>query len=145
MLRKGLKRNLLFLLSFCADVYNEISVRSFYHSYYEPGGYRSETVTQYLSRMAKVGEIEKKVVNGKAVFLVSAKGEKLMDEIIPLQKLGSKRWDGWWRIVIFDIEEKNKYLRDRVRKKLLELGFGKWQESVYISSHPLADEMNEYF
>lgn len=131
-------------MSYCVDFYNDISVRSFYRKFYSPG-YEPETVNQLLSRMAKVGEIERRVVHGKAVFVISAKGERLLDEVIPLQKLGEKKWDGWWRIVIFDIEEKNKYLRDRVRKKLLELGFGKWQESVYINPHQITEELNEYF
>jgi len=145
MLRKGFKRNLLFFLSFCADIYSELSVRSFYRNFYAPGAYKPETVTQYLSRMARVGEIGKKVVRGKAVFVISTKGERLLDEVIPLKKLGEEKWDGWWRIVIFDIEEKNRYARDMIRKKLIELGFGMWQKSVYITPHPVAEEINEYF
>ncbi|OGK42260.1 hypothetical protein A2954_04595 [Candidatus Roizmanbacteria bacterium RIFCSPLOWO2_01_FULL_37_12] len=145
MLKRGLKRSFLFFLSNCMDLYTSLSVRSFYRSFYSPGGYKPETLTQYLSRMAKVGEIEKKIINGKVVFAITTKGEKLLDQVIPLRKLEEKKWDGWWRIVIFDIEEKKKYLRDRVREKLLGLGFGKWQESVYISPHPMAEEMNEYF
>lgn len=144
MLRNGFKRKFLFFLSFCADIYSEISVRGFYRKLYAPG-YQAETVTQFLSRMSKVGEIERKVINGRVVFKITAKGEKLLDEVIPLQKLGERTWDGWWRIVIFDIEEKDRYLRDRVREKLLDLGFGKWQESVYICPHPVQEEINEYF
>lgn len=144
MIRKGFKRKFLFFLSHIADIYEELSVRSFYRKFYAPM-YKPETLTEYLSRMSKVGEIERKIVKGKAVFRISAKGEKMLDEIIPLQKLGEQPWDGLWRIVIFDIEEKRKYVRDRVRAKLRELGFGMWQKSVYISPHSVAEEINEYF
>lgn len=42
-----------------------------------------------------------------------------------------KRWDGKWRIVIFDIREKDRKLRNRVRVFLSGFGFVKVQQSVW--------------
>lgn len=144
MIRKSLKRKFLFLLSYFADLYQETSIRGFYRRFYQPF-YKPKTLTETLSKMAKVGEIEKKIVKGKTVYKISAKGEKLLDEIIPLEKLSNQPWDGWWRMVIFDIEERNRLVRNMIRMKLKELGFGMWQESVYITPHPVMEEMNEFF
>lgn len=44
------------------------------------------------------------------------------------------RWDGRWRIVIFDISHKRKRTRDRVRGILKRLGFFRLQNSVWV--HP---------
>lgn len=144
MLRKSLKRKILFTLAFLFDVYNELSPRSFYRKLYNPL-YEERTIIQTLSKMAKVGEIEKKLKDGQVVLHISAKGESLLNEDINLQRLSKKYWDGIWRIVIFDIEEKARHTRNMLRNKLKSLGFAMWQESVYITPHPVAEEMNEFF
>lgn len=43
-----------------------------------------------------------------------------------------KRWDGYWRLVIFDISERRRIYREALRGKLKELGFHKFQNSVWI-------------
>ncbi len=48
-------------------------------------------------------------------------------------KLKKDKWDGVWRIVIFDIPEKKRVARDFLRAKLRELGFYKLQKSVLIT------------
>ncbi len=45
-----------------------------------------------------------------------------------------RKWDGRWRIVIFDISEKRRSLRIRVRHLLERLGFVRLQDSVWV--HP---------
>src|SRR3989344_6103703 len=140
MVRRSLKRRILFTLSFLFDAYQEMSVRSFYRKLYSPL-YQKSTITETLTRMAKVKELEKKVVKGKVVLRISAKGESILHEEINLLNLAKKSWDGSWRIVIFDIEEKESHTRNMLRRKLRNLGFAMWQESVYITPHPVAEEM----
>ncbi|MBI4226433.1 CRISPR-associated endonuclease Cas2 [Candidatus Roizmanbacteria bacterium] len=144
MIRQGLKRKILFSLSFLLDVYIELSPRSFYQKLYSPL-YQRTSISETLSRMARVGEIEKKLIKGKPVLQITTRGESLLNEAIPLRKLQEKPWDKLWRIVIFDIEEKESKTRNMLREKLKNLGFAMWQESVYISPHPLAEEINEFF
>lgn len=43
-----------------------------------------------------------------------------------------RHWDGKWRIVAFDIPEKNKTTRDIFRRRLKELGFFQFQKSFWI-------------
>lgn len=70
--------------------------------------------------------------------------ENRLHRSFPLLKWQEKKWDGWWRIVIFDITAKRNWIRDKLRRKLLELGFGRWQESVYTSPHDVAEDMKEF-
>lgn len=46
--------------------------------------------------------------------------------------LKPQRWDGRWRLVIFDIKETKKGQRDRIRRNLVRLGFEKLQDSIWV-------------
>jgi phenylacetic acid degradation operon negative regulatory protein len=49
----------------------------------------------------------------------------------------SRPWDGKWRMVLFDIPEKDKRLRDKLRRHLHAQHFGYLQNSVWVSPDPL--------
>ena len=53
-----------------------------------------------------------------------------------------KRWDGKWRVVIFDIPEKFRLGRDYLRNKLKELGFYQMQKSAWVHPYPCGDEVD---
>jgi len=48
------------------------------------------------------------------------------------------KWDGVWRVLIFDIPELTRAVRNLFRRKLQELGFYTLQKSVYVT--PIACE-----
>ncbi len=52
----------------------------------------------------------------------------------------SRRWDGQWRMVLFDIGEHESTRRDKLRRYLRSRGFGCLQLSVWVSPHPLEAE-----
>ncbi|MDI6778544.1 MAG: CRISPR-associated endonuclease Cas2 [Patescibacteria group bacterium] len=52
-----------------------------------------------------------------------------------------KKWDGWWRILIFDIPDKNKVKREALRGKLKELGLFKLQKSVWVCPYNFQNEV----
>jgi len=52
----------------------------------------------------------------------------------------NRRWDGRWRLVIFDVPEARTAARDRLRRYLRSRGFGYLQNSVWITPHPLREE-----
>ena len=53
---------------------------------------------------------------------------------------GHRRWDGHWRLVLFDLPNAQSSLRNRLRNQLRCLGFGWLQNSVWISPDPLETE-----
>lgn len=59
----------------------------------------------------------------------------------------NKKRDGIWKIIIFDIPESKRQVRNVLRSKLISLGFEKWQNSIWVSPYILAkeieDELNE--
>lgn len=74
-------------------------------------------------------------VKGKEKYIeLTKKGRKHLSRL-SLRKIKIKRpkkWDGKWRVVIFDVPEKQQYQRDVIRSKLKSLGFQRIQKSVYV-------------
>jgi hypothetical protein len=52
------------------------------------------------------------------------------------------RWDGKWRLVMFDIPHTKKSAREALRQKLKELGFYQLQKSVFIFPYECANEID---
>ena len=52
------------------------------------------------------------------------------------------KWDGLWRIVIFDFPQKYKRTRNVFREKIRGLGFHQLQKSVWIHPYPCRDEID---
>lgn len=42
------------------------------------------------------------------------------------------KWDGKWRVLIFDIPERQRELRDKIRNTLRTIGFKRLQHSVWV-------------
>ena len=51
-----------------------------------------------------------------------------------------RRWDGKWRLVLFDVPAGEDAQRERLRRYLRNKGFGYLQQSVWISPDPLSGE-----
>lgn len=59
-----------------------------------------------------------------------------------------KRWDKKWRILIFDVKDKQKVKREALRGKLKELGFYQLQKSVWVCPYDFQKEveiLREFF
>lgn len=52
-----------------------------------------------------------------------------------------KKSDGYWRIIFFDIPERQKIAREALRRKLVEWGLYPIQRSVYVSLYPCEEEV----
>ena len=51
-------------------------------------------------------------------------------------------WDGLFRVIIFDIPENRKGIREIFRKKLKELEFQQLQKSVFVSPYECRNEID---
>ena len=85
-------------------------------------------------------------LEGKEKFIELTPKGKTHLENLAFEEINIKRpqkWDGKWRIVIFDIPEKNRASRDTLRAKLLTLGFRQIQKSVYVYPFECTKEIFE--
>lgn len=72
------------------------------------------------------------------------KDGKLIVQKYQTDKLKLKKpakWDGLWRIVVFDIPEDKKLAREILRDKLKNLGFYQLQKSVFVHPYPCREEI----
>ncbi|OGG09506.1 hypothetical protein A2154_02305 [Candidatus Gottesmanbacteria bacterium RBG_16_43_7] len=59
-----------------------------------------------------------------------------------------KQWDGKWRLIVYDVEDRRKHLRDIFRKTVKNLGFYQLQKSVWIYPYPCEQQISflrEYY
>lgn len=50
-----------------------------------------------------------------------------------------KKWDGRWRMVVFDVPERRRRIRTRLRAVMLEIGFARLQDSVWVYPYDCED------
>lgn len=96
-----------------------------------------------IKRLQKQEMIVIKEGQEKIVLEITEKGKRRLLEY-DFEKLErkSKRRDGKWRLVIFDIPEGKKKSRDAFRKKLIQIGCIRLQDSVFASAFPCKDEID---
>lgn len=111
---------------------------------FTPIGYKGSALHQHLYRLLKTGYLAKEIIGDEPVLTITRGGKDKLSRRFSYFKMRDKGWDGSWRLVIFDISEKQRFLRDKLRRKLKELGFGQWQKSIYISPFDLEEDMREF-
>ncbi len=88
--------------------------------------------------------------NGKQSFFLTTHGKRriLKYALTELDIEKPKHWDGHWRLIIYDVENKRKQMRDQFRKQLQILGFFQLQKSVWIYPYPCEEQitfLREYY
>lgn len=94
----------------------------------------------YQSRLVKVMEND----NGSMTLVLTEDGKKkaLTYNMDTMTVKKPKKWDGKWRLVLFDIPEKRKKEREVLRSLLKQLGFVKYQESAFIIPYECKNEID---
>ena len=84
------------------------------------------------------------IIPDKYGYRITPVGKKFSSALISWYVDRSpSRWDGRWRMVIFDIPETRKSERDYLRHLLLSYGFRKLQASVWASPYKVPREFND--
>ena len=96
-----------------------------------------------IKRLEKQEMISIKEDGDKVSIEITEKGKKrLLEYDFENIELKSKKRDGKWRIIIFDVPEGKKKNRDAFRRKLLQLSCIRFQDSVFVSAYPCKDEID---
>lgn len=88
-----------------------------------------------LSRLKHRGEIEFIEQNGKKYARLTKTGERALE--LHTQRLAlvdgkRRRWDGRYRLVMFDIPERRRGVRAQLRDEMRDIGFLRVQDSAWI-------------
>lgn len=98
---------------------------------------------QELWRLQRRGLIRKK----EEIYYLTSKGEKeaflnnLFNNKLKTNK--ESKWDGKWRIIFFDIPEKKRTYRDKLRHIIKAIGFKEFQKSVWIYPYKVPTYLKE--
>lgn len=106
-----------------------------------PADYEKNKFQSAIWRAKRKQYIEKRAGAGGPELILTKEGEEKVLKRFPLLKLASRLWKGWWLVVTFDIPETELLSRKSIRRQLLNIGFGQWQKSVYVSPHDIADDL----
>mgnify|MGYP001582756461 CR=1 FL=1 len=97
----------------------------------------NEIVKTAANRLYRKGLLK----SGNGHYSITAEGEKILEhwrkDRFKLPK--PKKWDRKWRIIIFDIPERKKKIRDEIRGILTAAGFARLQDSVWVYPYDCED------
>ena len=98
-----------------------------------------ESIANSRKNLIKRGLLEYK--NGKLKITQKGKLQLFREGIYQKAKKEDEKWDGKWRVLIFDIPEKIRFVRDNIRIALLNIGFMRLQDSVWIYPYDCEESM----
>lgn len=105
--------------------------------------YENKKTYNTFYELRKRGLIDFYEQNGQIFISLTEKGEKaagwMQINNIKIKKL--KKWDGKWRILMFDIAEMKRLYREAFRGKLINMGFIMLQKSVWITPYNCVKEI----
>ena len=133
-------KDIFFWLAMAGAIYIAASspyfIRNILSNYQRWQKYPKRKVQDTFYNLKRQGLIEIKKKGRQIYIALTKEGRKKAGffQINSLKIKKPKKWDGRWRIVIFDISQLKKFYREALRGKLKELGFSSLQKSVWI--HP---------
>ncbi|MEK7106946.1 MAG: hypothetical protein AAB899_02055 [Patescibacteria group bacterium] len=112
---------------------NAVQLLELVKKYIEKKPKLEQRISQAFTRLADKHLIVRVRKNG-GQFVPTAKGKKFAESLEMMHRARNvpARWDGKWRIVIFDIWERRRNARDKLRILLKRNGFVKIQHSVWV-------------
>ncbi|MBI2590546.1 MAG: hypothetical protein HYW33_01525 [Candidatus Blackburnbacteria bacterium] len=110
-----------------------------------PARYKRQSYMSAVSRHLSTGNIKRVTgSDGKVCLELTSGGNVEVKRTFPLLVASGKKWDGNFMMVIFDVPETHKKVRDRLRAKLGELGFGMLQKSIWISPYHFEEDIRQF-
>ena len=97
-----------------------------------------------LYKLIRRGWIQEEYVETKRILKLTKEGQ--LEALFQKARLEPEqmKWDGKWRMVVFDVPEQARAVRNRLRYLLKEFGFYSLQASVYVYPFPLNVQAVKY-
>lgn len=140
--RKSLNQAILIALEKTVDGYVRLEDFIYNPGFYAYGNGRElkkSELGQALKRLRERGLIESKLDQNQIILKLTAmgRGAVINHEIL------NKPWDGKWRIVIFDIPESHRRVRNLFRRNLKFWEFKIFQKSVWVTKLDVKNELKK--
>ncbi len=70
-------------------------------------------------------------------YRLTNKGFAELSLEFPFFRFLKEKWDGKWRVISYEIPEKKREIRDRLRREMQGWGLGPWHRSFWLTPHPI--------
>lgn len=142
--KKSLSKLILLVLEKSVDGcvrFEDFAINTWFYAYGYDRQLNKSALAIALKRLRENGFVE--LLSDKELALrLTDKGRS--KALWTKMKLEDEKWDGKWRLVIWDIPEKRRNTRDLLRYHLKQLGFEKIQNSVWASKKNCTLILKEY-
>lgn len=100
-------------------------------------------IRQTLKRLRLQGYITYDREDEKSPVLLTEKGMHRLAcwKLCDVFRERKKRWDYLWRVVIFDVPERRRSVRQHLHRELIDAGFYPLQRSVFVSPYECTKEI----
>lgn len=100
--------------------------------------YRMKSVAGRLVSKGYVIWVER---DGKKYLRLTDAGKKALalEQAKVALKNQKKKWDGRWRMIVFDVPERRRHIRVRLRDFMRNVGFVRLQDSVWVYPYDCED------
>lgn len=141
--KKSLTNFVLLALEKSVDGYVRFEDFAYHHYRYHYGipELKKSSLAKALKRLREGGLIEL-VSDEQLAFRITGKGRE--KALLASLLIEEDKWDGKYRIVIFDIPEKRRIARDLLRIKLKNWGFVPWQRSVWVTKKACKKPLRDF-
>ncbi len=104
-----------------------------------------QVIYSALGRLVNKGLVIKKERRSELTYSISLHGiEKLNQTLDAIKKTSPETWNRQWHLVIFDIPESKRKLRDNLRNFLKTANYGMLKSSVWVSARQNKQELQRY-
>lgn len=102
---------------------------------------KKSALSKSIKNLREKGLITTEKAQGRMILKMTNKGK---NEVLIQKALRDTNWDGKWRIVIFDIPEENRKIRNILRARLKLWEFEIWQQSVWATKRDITIPLRDF-
>lgn len=139
---KSAENKLIFLIaSFCEDKHEWIDVFSSPLPRIPGFPKRDKSIRLGISGLLKNGLLEYKEKEESVLIRPSEKAFKILSYEYPFYNNFISKWDGKFRLIAYNISEKERKMRDSLRWILKSYKLGVFQHSVFVSAYDIEKDL----
>lgn len=96
-----------------------------------------------FTELVKDGLITDQSEGDTLQFTLTEEGHKDIALNFPVFRFTKEKWDGLFRILSYEIPEKKRELRDKLRREVASWGLGPWHRSFWLTPHPIITSLRK--
>lgn len=108
-------------------------------------GRTKQTLSSTLGRLTAKGWVntERDRLKKLNIYSITEEGQDRVTNTLKHLRLVEEEWNGHWLFVLFNIPEKDRKYRDILRNRLMGIGFGRAQNSVWVAARDIRFEFED--